>query len=417
MLHRIILQGILLDVIITGNMKATILLVMSIMFPSKYQRAMWVVANTFTDSAAIRRMVEFADSNNIGIIFAQVERGGYAFYRKSKLLPIYPAVKEQEGFDPLEYLLSLTKPRGIQVHAWMNAMAWWTLDRPPKDPKHLYYTHPDWFVVDDDGRSMHEYSRADQRAVGTEARFLDPRNPGVQEFLRDMYAEVAANYDVDGVHFDFIRYPGPKFGYAKWEREEHIRKYGIDPLLISDGAKVWSPKWNTMRSKDLYERWMHLHYMRWNYERKAAITKIIKMVHDTVKKINPNLIVSAAVFPNPASTAYARAQDWATWLEKGYLDWACPMAYTPYTSRFERYTRYAIENRPKGKKVFMGIGIWFNGVENYGPDQVEVAEKYGADGVVLFSYNVFAEKPELGKTLFHRRIKRVDIGPFGRLEQ
>ena len=92
------------------------------------------------------------------------------------------------------------------------------------------------------------------------------------------------------------------------------------------------------------------------------------------------------------------------------------MAYTQYPVRFERYTRYAIENRPEGKKVFMGVGIWFKGVETYGPDEIETAERYGADGVVLFSYNVFRENPELGKKLFHRRIKRVDIGPFGRLE-
>ena len=392
-------------------MKVLIALAIMSVFPPE-QRAMWVVANTFRDSAEVRKMVEFAHKNGIKIIFAQIARSGYAYY-DSDILPRSEALKVPEPYDPLAHLLSLTKPLGIQVHAWINAVAWWSVESPPESSNHIYYTHPEWFVVDDDGRSMHSYSRQDIRNAGTEARFLDPMIPEVRKFIASIYIEVARKYDVDGVHFDFIRYPGPKFGYADWERQFYESQHGLDPMFISDAAKIYTPKWNIMRSKDLYERWMTYHYLRWNWYRRQAVTEIVKMVHDSIKSFKPNVIISAAVFPNPASTAFARGQDWRTWVEQGYVDWVCPMAYTPYPKLFERYTQYAMGVKTGKVKVFMGIGIWFKNAEYYGRQELEIAEKYGADGVVLFSYNVFHDNPELAAKLFARRKKRVYIGRFG----
>ena len=37
--------------------------------------------------------------------------------------------------------------------------------------------------------------------------FLDISNPEVQIFLENIFRELASNYELDGIEYDFIRYP------------------------------------------------------------------------------------------------------------------------------------------------------------------------------------------------------------------
>ena len=37
--------------------------------------------------------------------------------------------------------------------------------------------------------------------------YLDPGNPKTDDYLLSIVKEIVTNYDVDGIHFDYIRYP------------------------------------------------------------------------------------------------------------------------------------------------------------------------------------------------------------------
>ncbi len=37
--------------------------------------------------------------------------------------------------------------------------------------------------------------------------FLNPGHPGTKEYLMKLVREVVSRYDIDGVHFDYLRYP------------------------------------------------------------------------------------------------------------------------------------------------------------------------------------------------------------------
>lgn len=37
--------------------------------------------------------------------------------------------------------------------------------------------------------------------------FLNPGHPGTKEYLMKLVREVVSHYDIDGVHFDYLRYP------------------------------------------------------------------------------------------------------------------------------------------------------------------------------------------------------------------
>jgi uncharacterized lipoprotein YddW (UPF0748 family) len=51
---------------------------------------------------------------------------------------------------------------------------------------------------------------------------VDPGHPDAADWTFRVYLDVARHYDVDGIHFDFVRYGGANWGYVagnvKWHQ-------------------------------------------------------------------------------------------------------------------------------------------------------------------------------------------------------
>jgi uncharacterized lipoprotein YddW (UPF0748 family) len=91
------------------------------------------------------------------------------------------------------------------------------------------------------------------------------------------------------------------------------------------------------------------------------------------------------VFANDADAARAKFQDWGHWLRKGWLDVACPMAYTPDTEAFRRQIGGAI-NHSSGKQIWAGIGA-FKQPAVSAIEKIQATRALGAQGFILFSYD------------------------------
>ena len=106
-----------------------------------------------------------------------------------------------------------------------------------------------------------------------------------------------------------------------------------------------------------------------------------------MKAINPKLQLSAAVFGSYPACVHSVAQDWASWIEAGLVDFVCPMNYTPDVETFEKWvTEQHALKRAKGR-VVPGIGIrakesYLDPVDTL--EQLKVVRKLGAPGYVLF---------------------------------
>jgi uncharacterized lipoprotein YddW (UPF0748 family) len=103
------------------------------------------------------------------------------------------------------------------------------------------------------------------------------------------------------------------------------------------------------------------------------------------KQRRPDLVMSAAVYPDPAEAAANRLQDWRMWVDSGWMDVICPMAYTPDTALFA--SQIALVRQIAGSRpVWAGIGAYrlssSQTIEN-----IQTARRLGADGVILFSYD------------------------------
>lgn len=333
-------------------------------------QGIWVVRSTLQSKQSILEMVEKAAEAGLDQLFVQVNMSGYAYY-KSERLPL--AVS---GFDPLAYLLEEAHKRGLKVHAWVNAFTVGALGLRPTNPKHVLYQHPDWALVDVDGVSVLEYSKG-TASEALPALYLEPGLKEVQDWVVENYLEVVRNYAVDGIHFDFIRYPGRSFGYHPQVGQLFFEQFGFWPKdLIKD--------WSSLKAK--LGRDGYLEASGWfdDYRRKS-ITSIVHRVYQKTKEFRPTCIVSAAVFPQYADACEQKFQDWFSWLNEGYLDWALPMVYDPEDYILDlRLSDLA--RRVDKKKVAIGLGPYQDSCEGT-LNKIAKVKKAEFLGYVLFSYD------------------------------
>jgi len=360
-------------------------------------RAFWVVRNRITSPEEIRHIVTTAKENNFNTLIVQVHGRGDAYYH-SKIDPRAEDLADQDpAFDPLAYVLEQGHAAGLEVHAWINAIYIWSKTEPPVDKNHVLHRHPEWMMVDDEGRSLADYDQRDIAIKGIEGRFLDPSQDEVLDYLLSVYMEVATNYPVDGIHFDYIRYPGVHFGYSEEFCRQFQEQHGVDPRLLSDAIKGYDAEGHLLGNRPILDRWNYIHYAQWNKAKADRITELVRRVSRSVKEIRPEIKVSAAVFPDPGTAYWRVSQDWRTWQAEGLVDIICPMIYSGEPELVARRAAAALENA-NGNLVYAGLGAWRKDPSQI-LEEIRRVRKLGAHGIVLFAFNPVAEKEGYLETL------------------
>ncbi|MEO0225323.1 MAG: family 10 glycosylhydrolase, partial [candidate division WOR-3 bacterium] len=113
--------------------------------------------------------------------------------------------------DDLRRFLQNAHRHNIKVHAWFNLFYIASYNNPPVDPGHPFNCRPDWFVWDYHGQSILGFSASEIKRLGLEGYYLAPANYWVREYLKSIILEVITNFDFDGVHLDYVRYPSKEF--------------------------------------------------------------------------------------------------------------------------------------------------------------------------------------------------------------
>ena len=361
-------------------------------------RALWVVRTTLTSPEKIRAMVQAAKDNGFNTIIVQVRGRGDAYYTSRKE-PRAIELKDQPlGFDPLAVTLSEAKQRGLKVHAWVNTSLLANLDALPADPKHVYNKHPEWLAVPrpvaaelykmsprDPGyrERIIEWSKANRAEL--EGVYTGPANPQVREHIYKIWMDILRNYDVDGLHFDYVRLASPDFDYSRNSLEK-FRKWLEPKLSAAERRQVkMSLKNSPLFAAETYAD-------RFADFQREQITMLVERIYHGVKQRKPEVTVSAAVFANDENAYTRRFQDWRRWLSMGILDVACPMAYSTDTAVFKKQIEIATTSaHSAGRSVWAGIGAYRIPVEST-VEKINVARGLAADGIVLFSYD-FTTRP------------------------
>ena len=363
-------------------------------------RALWVIRTALGSAEQVRAMVEQAAAGGFNTLLVQVRGRGDALYASARE-PRAESLPDDPAYDPLQVTIAAARARGLAVHAWVNTHLVWGPVAPPRSPDHLVNAHPDWLAVPRSlGRELYDHDPQDpgyvERLLGhaaesthLEGLFTSPSHPAVQERVRRVWVDLARNYDLDGIHFDYVRFPSPDFDYSRGALERFAA--WVKPRLA--GARFVSLE--RAAQQDPYALVEALPEY-WNVFRRDSVTALVRQVYQAVKALRPELVVSAAVLPDRRRAREERFQAWTAWLADGILDVAVPMAYTDDPDQFRDWIASARAAAGSGARLWAGIGAYKNPVAGT-LLQVDHARREGAGGVVVFAYAAAASTaPEPG---------------------
>jgi uncharacterized lipoprotein YddW (UPF0748 family) len=373
-------------------------------------RALWVTRTTLTSPAAIRQMIAAADAGGFNTVLVQVRGRGDAYYAGT-IEPRAAELAGQPTFDPLATVIAEARSAGIKVHAWVAVNLVSSSVSLPAARDHVIYRAPEWLMVPRELAA--EMKKIDLRSpayIGRLARwtrahasiveglYTSPLHPAAQDHTAAVIGEIAAKYPVDGVHLDYVRFPNEEFDYSA-SAMDHFKKSIAGDLTDREKRDA--------AARQLLDpaAYPNLFPERWSEFRRSQLTSLVIKIRTAVKTARPGTLVSAAVVPDAQQAFKSRLQDWRGWIDQSLLDVICPMAYTAESDTFQKQIAAAVAyagSRP----VWAGIGAY-----QLSPSQtlshIAAADKLGAAGIVLFSYESLAAPPnnsgsvsELGRAAF-----------------
>lgn len=363
---------------------------------------MWVVRTSMVSPQAIGRVVELAARYGFNALFAQVRGRGDAYYRSRYEPRAEPLANQPADFDPLGYLLRCASDAGLQVHAWLNVFYVWSQPQPPRSRQHVISRSPQWIARD--SRNRYQMTTAGK----VEGVYLCPSNPNVRAHLLKVFADAAERYPaLDGLHLDYVRYPYDGYCYCAGcrarfrqvmrERVSSTRRAELDRQAAGHNPLAW----------------MHAFPAEWDDWRREQVSAFVRAFSRQSRRINPNLILSAAVWPAPQLAARYKLQDWLHWLRSDWLDTVLPMAYDKDTAVVQAQAARVVE-QAQGRPVIVGVGAWQITPEST-VNKIRAIRKHGARGFCLFSYDAITQNGG-SETYLQRIATVVNPDPFGYTE-
>ncbi len=289
-------------------------------------------------------------ANGVTALFPNMAWGGCAHY-PSKYLPASNTLRLYG--DQIAAALSAAKAHGLQLHVWLVL---WKLDGAPPE-----------FI-----ERMKKEGRLQVSDTGATRPWLSPHHNANRALVLAVIEEIARNYPgIDGIHLDYIRLPDSQSCYspstrARFESDTR-KKCKAWPAEVKAGGK------------------RHTEFRRW---RTADITRLVADIRATLRRVNPNVKLSAAVYGSAAPDGGNIAQYWPDWLRAGTVDFLTPMDYTESSSEFASLVRTQVSAPGGAGRILPGIGVTAD-ESRLDPAQVarqvSLARQAGCPGFLLFS--------------------------------
>jgi len=355
-------------------------------------RALWVLRSSLATPASITALVRSAREHGFNTLLVQVRGRGDAYFRGG-IEPL-PAelLRQPDSFDPLAAALQAAHAAGLHVHAWVNVNLISSAVELPSAREHLVYRHPGWLMVPRDiAQDMAKTEIESPAYLGKLARwtrtqsseieglYASPLIPEAAEYLESIVRDLARRYPLDGLHFDYARYPTDRFDYSRPALRQ-FRAAVRTGLPVDDRRRL-----DAQEAVDLFAYADGLPE-RWRAFRVERMTALIRRLRDAAKGERPGALVTVAAAPDARDAYEHRLQDWRRWLADGLIDALCPMAYTTEASKFAEQIAAAREAAGTRTAVWAGIGAWRLPAKET-IDNIQTARRLGASGVILFSYD------------------------------
>ncbi|MFA6384172.1 MAG: family 10 glycosylhydrolase, partial [Candidatus Omnitrophota bacterium] len=318
----------------------------------------------YSSRSDIHRLIDFADKSRVKIIFVQVYKANLAWFPSNVGDP-FPgkAALKAVGEDPVALLIKEAHRKGIEVHGWLNILSLGANQNATLLKKY----GPGILTRNTKKKTAIEDYKIDKQY------FLEPGDPRVHKELSDLIGEVLQAYPaIDGLQFDYIRYPDtdPHYGYTEINAERFKKASGI--VEIDDASEEWRD---------------------W---KRDQVTDLLKELILKARVIRPGIRVSATGCMPYSRALYEAFQDWPMWIDEGIVDFVTVMNYSTDT---EEYGRWITQIKAKVKdfsKVYIAIGAYKRGTNReIFRNECNTCETSGAGSCVVFYYSSLLQKPDL----------------------
>ena len=218
------------------------------------------------------------------------------------------------GYDPLAFAIEETHRRGMELHAWVVTVPAFKIANAKKMGKRsLLRTHPNLLLKHGD-----QY-------------YLDPALPASSDYVAAICKEIVSRYDVDGIHFDYIRYPE-------------------NPESFPDGTSY--KKYGKGQNKRAWRR--------------DNITRMVQKAYEAIKETKSWVRVSCSPVGKFDDLSRYSARGWSAygtvyqdaqgWLREGIMDMLLPMMYF----QGDHFYPFAVDwqEHSYGRTVAPGLGIY-----------------------------------------------------------
>lgn len=319
-------------------------------------RAVWVARFHYRTPEDIREIMQTAAQFGFNTVLWQV-RGEATVAYPSRIEPWAKEYGHRDpGYDPLAIAVSEAHRSGLRIEAWVNVMPGWYGLSPPPIRDHVYHRHPDWFLYDAAGR---------RQPLNDHYVILNPCLPEVRRHIVSVCAEIASQYDVDGLHLDYVRFawdktPGARDRFPRDARTVAIyrQQTGRDP---DDDATAW-------------RNW-----------RANQVTLLVDQIRHMLRTQRPGATLTAATWGDPSDGYQQYLQNATGWAEAGLVDAVYPMAYREDLATFERNIAAYTRSAPSGR-VVPGLGIYLHKRGEQTAAQLEACERMTGGDFACFSY-------------------------------
>jgi uncharacterized lipoprotein YddW (UPF0748 family) len=335
-------------------------------------RALW--ADTFhagmRNSGEVTALVNQARTNNFNAIIVEVRKRADAYY--NSLYEPKATDVDPQTFDPLADLLNKAHNGGrrIEVHAWITTYLA-AQSTPPPQPNHPFNLHPEWLSQDVNGSVFD----------GSNYQF-DQGLPEVQKHVYNVAMDIITRYDVDGFHFDYVRYTRREWGYHSNTVARFNQHFGR-----AGNPSPTDPAWLQFRRDQVSG------LVRKIYLNAIAVKPQVKISAATIC-FAPGITTDAQWFSS--SSAWGNVlQDWRGWMQEGILDLNVPMMYFDhrrYSNDWSAWSIFAKEHA-YSRHIALGHGSYLNTLSNTihqlrSTRVPTVNSNRAADGFAMYSYAV-----------------------------
>jgi len=324
--------------------------------------------SVLSSRSRILKVISTAKTCGLNTLFVQVYRANKSWINfKSADSSQYQKCLKGVGSDPLEFLIKEAHSRGIKVYAWLNLLSL------ANNPQALILKK---YGTDILTRNLQEKKTLKDYKIGDQY-FLEPGDINVRRELSQLVEElIQAHPGMDGILFDYIRYPDTKPDYGYTQNNIARFKNAHPGVKIEKESPVWKS---------------------WKREQ---VTGLLTLLVEKARALRPGIQVAATGCAPYVRAYYEAYQDWPAWVNSNLVDFVLLMSYPANISDFDKDLQEAKSKVKDGRKLLFALPAYkLKTSPEVFSSEFKTAKSSRSGGYAVFHYDSLIESPAVADIL------------------